>query len=193
MMSGSRTSLEARVAAHAMQPYAEKALAAVGALDTLWWPVRLEFLLPAMVVIAPAKAWRYAAIATLGAVGAALVMYLFGWLLGLVVGGMGIPRSLVFWANRYDVIVVLATALTPLPLAVVALAGGVLQVSLPQVVVAALVARGARIFTMAWLVWRSGPSMAAGMRQWFDAFSLVVGLGLLLVLCLIKFMATYGG
>lgn len=187
------TGAEQRVAAYAMQPNAEKALFAAAALDTFRWPWQLEWLLVPMVLLRFDKAWRYAAIATLGMLAGAVGTYVLGWLLGAVLGDGEVYSRFARWAESYDVVVVLAAGFSPLPFVVVALGGGFFGTSVPQFIVATLIARGARAFALAWLAWRGGPPMAAWMRQWFYAISLTVSLGLLLGLCLLKFVATYGG
>lgn len=187
---------ERRISAYAMQPEAETMLAAVAAAESAGWPWQGWWLLAPMSALRGDKAWRYASIATAGSWLGAVAAFLMGYLLWALFGHLGMPRvyaDLSRWAESYDVIVWLAAGASPLPFGLFALVGGYLGTSVGQFVVATLIARGARMFFVAWMVWRHGPQAVAWMRRGLYVVSIFAALGLMLTLSLLKYVATYGG
>lgn len=187
-------SLKTRIIALASRPDAEMWLGVVALAEGLWPAISLDTLLPRIALLRVEKAWRYAFIATMGSVVGALVAYLVGWLLWLTLGRgiamvMGLEDAhvtMVDMANSMDVLLVLAAGISPLPFKLVALGMGFFQASLVQVLVAALIARGARFWWTVWLMWRHGPRTLPWFEQHQYGISMMAALALLLALIMMK-------
>lgn len=187
-----------RITSWAARDDAERRLSVLAVVEGVKYPVMAEVMLVPMVVLRPDKGWRYAFLATVGSVVGALLAYVVGWLLWLTVGqGMvmvagleDVYATMVATMGYVDVIVVLAAGISPLPFKLVAVVAGMLQMNVAQFAVAALIARGARFWCVAWLVWRHGPRMKLWVEQRFEGISRVAALGLLFVLGVIKYMAS---
>lgn len=162
-----------RTLALAGSPRAEAALGAVSFVESSFFPIPADVLFVPMCAARPERAMRYALIATVTSV----LGGIFGWLLGhFAFAAIGRP-ILAFWgkAEAFDalsaqvagnfglVLVLLVTSgLAHLPpMKVVTILSGVIGFSLPLFVLAAIVARGARFYALAWLMRRYGHAVVA--------------------------------
>ncbi len=153
-----------RVLALAASPRAGWWLAAISFAESSFFPVPPDALLIPMVLARPERAWRLAAICTLGSIVGALLGYyighaLFEQLAGPLIRFYGYgPRFDAFRAMyaEYGLWVILIKGLTPIPFKIVTIASGAAGYSLPAFVVACAITRGARFFLVAALLRRFG-------------------------------------
>jgi len=157
-----------------------------------------EVLFVPMGLARPARAYRYAIIATVGSVLGAI----FGWFLGHYAyeyvarpmlefyGSLETFERLRSSASRDYVLLMLVTSgLAHLPpMKVVSIVSGALAVNLPLFVGASIVARGARFAAMAWLLRRYGEPI----REFIEKrLGLIAGLAaavLILLFVAVKFL-----
>jgi membrane protein YqaA with SNARE-associated domain len=156
-----------RVLALAAHRHAAWWLAAISFAESSFFPVPPDVLLVPMVLAAPARAWRLAAICTAASVVGGLGGYAIGYALFdqlarplLDAYGYG-PAFEAFKATfaEYGLAVILVKGLTPIPYKIVTIASGAAAFSLPVFVAASIVTRGARFFLEAALLRRFGPPM----------------------------------
>ena len=158
-------SLYSRVRALAEGPHAERALAAVAFAESSFFPVPPDVLLAPMALAKPARAWRFALIATIAsvlggmlgyAIGAALYDTLGQWLVNLYGYGAKMAALKQTYAD-WGWLVILVKGATPIPYKLVTITSGLLGYNFPLFVALSLLTRGARFF------------LVAGALHWFGA------------------------
>ena len=158
-------SLYGRVKALADSPHAERALAAVAFAESSFFPVPPDVLLAPMALAKPARAWRFALIATIAsvlggmlgyAIGAALYDTLGQWLVNLYGYGAKMAALRQTYAD-WGWLVILVKGATPIPYKLVTITSGLLGYNFPLFVALSLLTRGARFF------------LVAGALHWFGA------------------------
>jgi membrane protein YqaA with SNARE-associated domain len=153
-------------------PTAPKWLAVVSFVESSFFPIPPDVLLAPMCLSKPEKAWRYALICTISSVIGALLGYAIGYFLFETVGkpilefyGLGAKfKDFAAAFNRQGWIIVLLAGFTPLPFKVITIAAGATGMPLYVLVVASIIARSARFFLVAALLWKFGPPM----KEWID-------------------------
>ncbi len=162
-------------------PQAPYALFAIAFIESSFFPVPPDVLLIAMVV-ADRKKWiRNALICTTGSVLGALLGYLIGWSLYETVGKLivetyhlGPAMELVgqkYAENAF--LTVFTAAFTPIPYKVITIAAGLFRISLPVLVLASIIGRGARFFLVAGVLRVFGARVEKTIEKYFDIFSVV--------------------
>ena len=145
-------------------PHALWALAAVAFVESSFFPIPPDLLLIPMVIAAPHRAWLIAGVATVASVLGGLFGYFIGAVLFDSVGaaifdfyGKG-DAVAEFNArfNEYGAWAVLIAGMTPFPYKVITIMSGWTGLSLPIFIVASVIARGARFFLVAALLWKFG-------------------------------------
>lgn len=146
--------------------YASQALAVLSFLESSIFPIPADVLFIPMCLSKPARAMRYALLATVTSV----LGGMFGWAIGhyafeLVArpvleayGKLGAFDSLKAAAGDGAILLMLVTsgAAHMPPMKVVTILAGVIHFSFPLFVLSAILARGARFFALAWLLQHHG-------------------------------------
>jgi len=144
-------------------------LAALAFAESIVFPVPVEVFLIPMVLAAPARAWRYAAIAAGASVAGGAAGYGIGALLFDAVGGPLLDlygyRAAFAEAqalyNAHGGLIVFAAAFSPIPYKVFTVASGVAGADIGVFILASALGRGLRFFIVAALLWRFGPPVRA--------------------------------
>ena len=143
-------SLYPRLKALAEGPRAEAALAAVAFAESSFFPIPPDVLLAPMALAKPARAWRYALIATVASVLGGMLGYAIGallydtvgqWLINLYGYGAKMEALKQTYA-QWGWLVILVKGVTPIPYKLVTIVSGLLGYNFPLFV--ALVDRDAR-------------------------------------------------
>lgn len=148
---------------------AEPALAGVSFVESSFFPIPPDILLIPMVLAEKAKAWRYAAVATVFSVLGGIAGYLIGMFLFDSIGMpllrfYGYEHQFEDFAKLYNdwgIWIVIFAGVTPFPYKVITIASGVTGMSLPVFIVASIFARGLRFFIVAGLLYWVGPPIRA--------------------------------
>ena len=162
-------------------PQAPYALFGIAFAESSFFPVPPDVLLIAMVV-ADRKQWiKNALICTTGSVTGALLGYFIGWSLYETVGKLivetyhlGPVMKLVgqkYAENAF--LTVFTAAFTPIPYKVITLAAGLFRISIPVLVLASIVGRGARFFLVAGVLRIFGERVEKAIEKYFDLFSIL--------------------
>ena len=172
-------------------------LAGLCYLQSLFLPVPPDLLLIPMVLAKRARAWFFAAIATVSSVGGGLTGYLIGyflydWLgepLLALSGHSGDLTTFYEYRDKWGVWFVAAGALTPLPYKLVAIACGAAHLNVGEFILASLVARGMRFYVEAAALWYLGPKARRIIEHRYGAVA-VIGLAVVTlgVMVLIPFI-----
>lgn len=148
----------------ATTPYALWALAAISFAESSVFPIPPDLLLIPMVIAAPHRAFRIAAVCTAASVAGGAFGYLIGWGFFEQVGRpvlefYGKQDYFGQFAARYNewgAWAVLIGGLTPFPYKVITILSGATGLDFAIFMVSSLIARGARFFVVAALLWRFG-------------------------------------
>jgi len=173
-------SLYDRLIALSQSPRAPYALAAVSFAESSFFPIPPDIMLIPMALAEPARAWRYALIATLASVAGGLLGYAIGALLYDTLGQWLLHaygydakfNQFRQWYQQYGAAVILIKGLLPIPYKLVTIASGVAGYNLGWFVVLSLITRGARFFLEAGIFNRWGGTLGPMIRQNITAVAL---------------------
>lgn len=162
-------------------PYGLWALFLIAFVESSFFPIPPDVFLIALCVSVPTRAFKYAAICTVGSVlGGA-----FGY--GLGVWFMDSAGQMILdWYHlaekyetvqslyrEYDAWAVGAAGFTPLPYKLFTITAGAFRIDFITFMVVSLAARAARFFLVAAFIWKFGPSVKKYIDKYFNILSIV--------------------
>lgn len=165
-------------------PYALPALILLSFAESSFFPIPPDVLLMAMCFAKPQKWMTYAFWCTVASVAGGV----FGWYLGWgfweltrdfffrVVPGFT-PEVFARVGELYQenaFVAVLSAAFTPIPYKVFTVAAGVFAVSIPTLILASIVGRGARFFLVGGLIRGFGPKIKPFLEKHFEIASILL-------------------
>mgnify|MGYP006275933685 CR=1 FL=1 len=171
----------------AQAPYALWLLAGVSFIESSVFPIPPDVLLIPMVIAAPHRAWLIAGVCTIASVLGGLAGYAIGFWFFEALGApvltfYGYDEKFGTFSDTYNewgVWAVLIAGITPFPYKVITILSGVTALDVWVFTIASLVARAARFFIVAALLWKFGPPI----RDFIEArLGLMFTLGLALLL-----------
>ena len=147
--------------------HAERWLAFISFIESSFFPIPPDVLLAPMCLSRPEKAFRFAFICTVASVIGALLGYAIGMFLFETVGqwilsAYGLTEQFETFSEAFNEqgwIIVLLAGFTPLPFKVITIAAGATAMPLHILVIASVIARSARFYLVAALLWKFGPPM----------------------------------
>jgi membrane protein YqaA with SNARE-associated domain len=156
--------------------YGVWALFFIAFVESSFFPIPPDVFLIAMCVALPALSFRYAAICSVGSVlGGALGYGLGFWFmdsLGMVIidwYGLTEKYDLVqHYFKEYDVWIVGTAGFTPIPYKLFTITAGFAQSNFLTFMVVSLLARSARFFLVAGLIWKFGPQIKKFIDRYFN-------------------------
>jgi membrane protein YqaA with SNARE-associated domain len=161
--------------------YAKAALFLVALTESSFFPIPPDVLLIAMTVADRFRWWLFATIATVGSVLGAIIGYYIGYALfgsvgQAIVDFYGLQQYFSTVQERYEqnvTIAVFAAAFTPIPFKVFTIAGGLFSVSLPSLVLGAILGRAGRFFAVALALRIFGKAIADSIERYFNILSIL--------------------
>jgi len=184
-----------RVMALAGSRHAEPWLAIISFLESSVFPIPPDAMLAPMVLSNPGRAWRYAAICTLGSVVGGVLGYAIGYFLEpvglMLLKLMGHAEGLATfqaWFAQWGLAVILIKGLTPIPYKLVTIASGLAHFSFPVFIAASVVTRGARFFLVAALLKYFGPPIREFVEKRLTLVTSVVAIVLVAGLLALKLL-----
>ncbi len=150
-------------------------------IESSFFPLPPDVFLIAMCVAIPLKAFRYAAICSLGSVLGGGFGYGLGYWFMDSVGlpivewyGFSEKYELVqHYFKEYDVWIVGTAGFTPIPYKLFTITAGFVQSNFITFMVVSLFARSARFFLVAALIWKFGPWIKQFIDRYFNIISIV--------------------
>lgn len=147
-------------------------LAVISFAESSFFPIPPDVMLAPMCLARPERAFRYALICTIASVLGALLGYAIGFYLFDQIGMpilefYGVVEKFDSFSEAFNAqgwLIVLAAGFTPLPFKVITIAAGATQMALYILIFASIIARAARFFLVAALLWKFG----APMKNWID-------------------------
>lgn len=175
-------------------PYGTPALFLLAFAESSFFPVPPDILLMALSLSIPKKAFKYAAVCTIGSVlGGA-----FGFFLGYQFWEIG--KSILFnyvneadfeairhYFQDYEAWAVGIAGFTPIPYKVFTISAGFFRVNFPIFVAASLVSRAARFFLVAGMIYYFGPSIKGFIDKYFNLLTFIFFALLILGFMAIKY------
>ena len=164
--------------------HAERWLAAISFMESSFFPIPPDIMLIPMCLAKPERAFRYAFICTIASVLGALLGYAIGYFLFEALGQpilslYGLSDEFVSFAAQFNDqgwIIVLLAGFTPLPFKVITIAAGATAMPLYVLIFAAIIARSARFFLVAALLWKFGEPMKRIIDRHFGLLTVVVSI-----------------
>ncbi|PIE58104.1 MAG: cytochrome B [Desulfobulbus propionicus] len=149
--------------------------------ESSFFPIPPDVFLIALCLGAPEKSFAYAAICTLGSVLGGGIGYGLGWgfmdTIGMPILEMyhGEEKYLVVQElfQRYDAWAVGAAAFTPIPYKLFTIAAGAFQISFVTFMAVSLLARSARFFLIAGLIFFCGVRVSSFIDRYFNILTIV--------------------
>jgi membrane protein YqaA with SNARE-associated domain len=165
----------------AQSTYAKVALFIVALTESSFFPIPPDVLLIAMTVADRFRWWLFATIATAGSVLGAVIGYyiglaFYGSIGEPIVDFYGLHEYFDTVQARYEdnvTLAVFAAAFTPIPFKVFTIAGGVFGVSLPALLLGALLGRAGRFFLVALALRIFGKAIADSIERYFNVLSIL--------------------
>lgn len=151
-----------RAASH---KHAVPSLFGVSFVESSFFPIPPDVMLIPMVMAERAKAWYFAAVATVGSVLGGVFGYLIGYFLFESIGRpmlefYGYAEKFATFASQYNAYgawIVFVFGVTPFPYKVITIASGATQLNIVMFMVASVLSRGLRFFVVAALLYWFGP------------------------------------
>lgn len=173
-------------------------LAFIAFVESSVFPVPTDVLFIPMAVLKPEKSWRYAFIATLFSVLGGIA----GWMLGHFAYDTLARPVLEFYGKYAEfealrgsasadfiLLLLITSGLTHLPpIKIVTILSGAAGISLWLFIVAAILARGARFYLLAWLMNRYGAAILELIRRRRALFLILSGVLVIVGFILYKFL-----
>ncbi|WP_240744695.1 YqaA family protein [Desulforhopalus sp. IMCC35007] len=160
--------------------YGVWALFFIAFIESSFFPLPPDIFLIALCIALPALSFRYAAICSVGSVlGGALGYGLGYWFMD------GIGMSIIDWYGlgnkyqmvqqyfkEYDVWIVGTAGFTPIPYKLFTITAGFVHSNFVTFMIVSLVARSARFFLVAGLIWKFGPRIKTFIDRYFNILSI---------------------
>lgn len=188
--------LKAWVEAFAEKPGAGWALFLIAFAESSFFPVPPDVLLIALAIALPTKAFRYAAVCSVGSVLGGMLGYVIGLEFYEVLGRKIIEFysleeqyntvRLLYEKNAFFSIAI--AGFTPIPYKVFTIAAGAFQVSFATLVYASAVSRPARFFLVAGLFYLFGSRIKPFIDKYFEVLTLVFVVLLVLGFVVVKYL-----
>lgn len=153
-----------RVMSWARHPKASYYLGATSFAESSFFPIPVDVLLAPMTLARRDKAWFYAGLATVTSVAGAVLGYYIGIALFTQVAEPIIAfyhfehryAQVTELFEQYGIWIIFIAGFSPIPYKVFTIAAGVAHMPLLPFILTSLVARGARFYLVAWLVYIGG-------------------------------------
>lgn len=169
--------------------YGTAALFILAFAEASFFPIPPDPLLIALILGSQAKAFKFAAVCTIASVAGALGGYSIGHFAWYGAAGEYSSFANLFFDNipgfthelfvntkamyeKWDFWVIFTAGFTPIPFKVFTIAAGAFNISIPMLLFASIVSRGARFFLIAWLIWKYGSSIKSFIDKYFNILAL---------------------
>lgn len=162
-------------------PYGPCALFVLAFAESSFFPIPPDVLLIALAISIPLRAFKYAAICSVGSVAGGM----FGYFIGAELMEAAGRPILEFYdaVDQYERLQSLYQAhggwavgiagFTPIPYKVFTISAGAFAISLPVFVVASAIGRSARFFLVAGLIYKFGEPVKEFIERYFDLLALL--------------------
>jgi len=165
--------------------YGAVALFFLAFAESSFFPIPPDALLIALVLGAQKKAFKFAAICTIGSVSGALAGYAIGHFLWWTPSNEFTGIANIFFTKipsftpeafykiqgmyeQYDFWIIFTAGFTPIPYKLITISSGAFNINIIMFIIASVVSRGARFFLVAFLIWKFGPQIKLFIDKYFN-------------------------
>lgn len=159
----------------AAHKHAERYLAFVSFIESVFFPVPTALMVAPMAMATPERAVRIALIATITSVSGGVLGYFVGTYamesvepLLVSVGYIDKYHTAVDWFTEWGFWAVIVAGFSPIPFKLFTLSAGALNMVLVPFILAALIGRSAHFFMVALLMAWAGPKMEATIKKYIE-------------------------
>lgn len=170
-------------------------LGVVSFVESSFFPIPPDVMLISMALARPAKAWRFALIATISSLLGGLLGYAIGMFLFKVVYPyfvmMGHESTFIqvkHWFSQWGFWVVFLAGFTPIPYKIFTISAGAVHMPILPFMIASLVGRGARFYLVCGILYFGGERFHDAIRRYIDIMGWSV-----LALCVLLYGLWQGG
>lgn len=177
-----------QVMSWAAHEHAEKYLAFVSFIESIFFPIPTALMLAPMAMAKPNRAIRLAIIATVTSVSGGVLGYFVGaYAMDVIepilinIGYINKYNIAVSWFNEWGFWAVIVAGFSPIPFKLFTLSAGALNMVLLPFIFAALIGRSAHFFMVSLLMAWAGPKMEDTVKKyiewigWFTVVAIVIG------------------
>lgn len=158
-------------------PYSVPALFLLAFAESSFFPIPPDVLLMALTLGKPGYGMYYAAVTTTGSVLGGALGYAIGWAGGrpllLRIIGEERMKAIHNTFQRYEAWAILIAGFTPIPYKVFTISAGAFYVNFRVFIIASLISRAGRFFLVAGALQLVGPWMKEVLEQYFNLFTLL--------------------
>lgn len=161
-------------------PYGTPALFLLAFAESSFFPIPPDVLLIALSLSIPKKAFKYAAVCTLGSVLGGVFGYFLGWQFWELAKGILFkyidPAGFEIVRNyfiKYEAWAVSIAGFTPIPYKVFTISAGFLRADFTVFFIASALSRGARFFLVSLMIFHFGPSIRSFIDRYFNILTYV--------------------
>ncbi len=161
-------------------PYGTPALFLLAFAESSFFPIPPDVLLIALSLSIPKKAFKYAAVCTVGSVLGGAFGYLLGWQFWEIAKGILFKyidpagfEMVRHYFIKYEAWAVSIAGFTPVPYKVFTISAGFMRADFLVFFIASLLSRGARFFIVSFLIYRFGPSIRTFIDRYFNLLTYV--------------------
>ena len=177
-------------------PYGMPALFVLAFAESSFFPVPPDVLLIALAVSIPTRAFRYAAVCTLGSVIGGMFGYGIGWQFYEMIGkpivdfyhGQETFDYIEQLYQQKGIWAVFIAGLTPIPYKIFTIASGVFKLQFFSFLFASIISRAARFFLVSALIWFFGPTIKEFIDKYFNLVVVAFTLALIGGFVVIKYL-----
>jgi membrane protein YqaA with SNARE-associated domain len=179
-------------------PYGTPALFVLSFAESSFFPIPPDVLQIALSVSKPRRSFYYATVSMVASVLGAVLGWYIGFALWEMLGGFfttyvpGLTQKnfdrVDSLYDQWGFLAVTVAAFTPIPYKVFTISAGMFSYSLPGLVLASIVGRSGRFFTVATCIYFFGPSVKSLIDKYFGLFTFLFAVFLVGGFVLIKFL-----
>lgn len=189
-------SMYKRVIGWARHPHASYYLTGTSVAESSFFPVPVDVLLAPMVLARRDKAWWYAMLATAGSVVGAVIgyyigLFLFDQVAQPIIELYHFQEKFVYVQSlfeKYGVWIIFIAGFSPIPYKIFTITAGVVAMPLLPFILTSLVARGARFFLVAGLLYAGGDKIDAVLEKRVEQIGWASVIIIVLALIIYKFI-----
>ncbi|MFW2439437.1 MAG: YqaA family protein [Arenicellales bacterium] len=189
-------SMYKRVIGWARHPHASFYLTGTSVAESSFFPVPVDVLLAPMVLARRDKAWWYAMLATVGSVVGAVIgyyigLFLFDQVAQPIIELYHFQEKFIYVQSlfdKYGVWIIFIAGFSPIPYKIFTITAGVVAMPLLPFILTSLVARGARFFLVAGLIYAGGDKIDAVLEKRVEQIGWASVVIIVLALIIYKFI-----
>lgn len=156
--------------------------------ESSFFPIPPDVLLIALCLGATNRAFRIAAVCTVGSILGAVLGYSIGYFAWQTVGGEYTALAHFFFDHvfsveafekvgalydQYNFWIVFTAGFTPLPYKIFTITGGLFHINFVMFILASIISRGLRFFLIAGLIWKFGAPIKGFIDKYFNLLAIL--------------------